>query len=87
MKGRFTRPRCYREWHRSAVGCTAIVLMEVNIMKKELIAFLDTRPEDELAKILNWACVLANALGDRTPYEERTRKTIYTAIFYLEKPE
>ena len=59
-------------------------------MKKELIAFLDTRPEDELAKLLNWACVLANALdalGDRTPFEERTRKTIYTAIFYLEKPD
>ena len=55
-------------------------------MKKELIAFLDTRPEDELDKLLNWACVLANALGDRTPFEERTRKTIYTAIFYLEKP-
>ena len=58
-------------------------------MKKELIAFLDTRPEDELAKLLNWACVLANALdalGGRTPFEERTRKTIYTAIFYLEKP-
>lgn len=55
-------------------------------MKKELIAFLDTRPEDELAKLLNWALTQANALDDRTPYEERTRKTIYTAIFYLEKP-
>lgn len=55
-------------------------------MKKEFIAFLDTRPEDELAKLLNWALTQANALDDRTPYEERTRKTIYTAIFYLEKP-
>ena len=31
MKGRFTRPRCYREWHRSAVGYTVTVLMEVNM--------------------------------------------------------
>ena len=31
MKGRFTRPRCYREWHRSAVGYTVIVLMEVSM--------------------------------------------------------
>ena len=55
-------------------------------MKKDLIAFLDTRPEDELAKLLNWALMQANALDDRTPYEARTRKTIYDAIFHLEKP-
>ena len=31
MKGWSTRTRCYREWHRSAVGFTVIVLMEVNM--------------------------------------------------------
>lgn len=31
MKGWSTRPRCYREWHRSTVGYTVIVLMEVSM--------------------------------------------------------
>lgn len=55
-------------------------------MKANLIAFLDSRPEDELAKLLNWALQQANRLDDRTPFENRTRDTIYQAIFNLEKP-
>ena len=58
---------------------------EGEVMKQHLIAFLETRPEDELAKMLNWALVQANRLDDRTPYENRTRETVYAAIFHLEK--
>ncbi len=56
-------------------------------MRRHLIAFLDQRPEDELSKMLNWALTQANLFDDLTPYEVRTRKMIYDAIWQLEKPE
>jgi len=55
-------------------------------MKLHLIAFLEQRPEDELAKLLNWALNQGLRLDDPTPYEARTLKTVYAAIYHLEKP-
>lgn len=56
-------------------------------MHQHLIAFLDTRPDDELAKMLNWAINSAGMLDDRTPYEERTLKMLVQAVFHLERKE
>ena len=55
-------------------------------MKHHLIAFFDRMPENELSKMLNWALTQANMFDDRTPYENRTRKSIYDAMYQLEKP-
>jgi hypothetical protein len=56
-------------------------------MKNHLIAFLETRPEDEISKLLNWAYTQAYRLDDRTPFENRVFDTIKTAIYHNERPK
>lgn len=54
-------------------------------MKQHLIAYLETRPEDELAKILSWAITQGRRLDDRTPYENRALDTAMSAQYKLEQ--
>ena len=54
-------------------------------MKKEMLAYLETRPEDEIAKILSWAILQGHRLDDRTPYENRAFETAISAQMRLER--
>lgn len=54
-------------------------------MKSDLLSFLETRREDELAKLLAWAYFTQSNIDDKTPYEIRVANAVKNAIYELEK--
>jgi len=56
-------------------------------MKRHLIAKLDSLPEADLSKILNWALFQAQKLDDPSPWEYELKIKVYDLIWCLDKPE
>lgn len=54
-------------------------------MKEHLIAELQKLPEDDLAKILNWALFQAQRLDDPSSWEYEVKNRIYSLIWQLER--